>query len=475
MRAAPLEPQPEDVTLSPAHTGLVPGRRTAHRPALNERELTAGAGWVLGRNDIGTMITAAPLLYPHMWSWDAAFIAVGLAHLSVERAGTELETLFHAQWSDGMVPHIVFSDAEGYFPGPRRWGAHELSPNAPRSPRTSGISQPPVHAIALQAVLDTARRGRSSDRLYAEALVKRLWPRLYQWHRWLSTHRDPTGTGLLSIVHSWESGMDNSARWDNPYRAVHPGPTLPPFVRLDRDVVADGAQRPSDLEYKRYLWLVEEMRTVFYDADAVVRTSSFLVADVFITAVFVLASEVLAELGEQYGSPPEDVQRLRQWARRSADALVYTLDPHLGLARDRDLKTGSWLSTRTVAGFAPLLCSALATETETGLLGILDGPAWTGHPGLFAKVPPSASPRDPGFRTREYWRGPQWPVISWLFWWAFRRRGWTDRAASLREESLKLVADGTFAEYYHPFTGEALGSRHQSWTAAVALDWLQNP
>jgi hypothetical protein len=29
-----------------------------------------------------------------------------------------------------------------------------------------------------------------------------------------------------------------------------------------------------------------------------------------------------------------------------------------------------------------------------------------------------------------------------------------------------------FAEYYQPVTGAPLGSLHQSWTAAVALDWL---
>lgn len=475
MSAAPLDPGAEDRAAHAVLASLPIDPPLPARPQLGERELTAGAGWVLGRNDIGSMITAAPLLYPHMWSWDAAFIAVGLAHLSVERAGKELETLFAAQWSDGMVPHIVFSDAEGYFPGPGRWGAHELSRHAPRSPKTSGICQPPVHAIALQAVLDTARRGHHAERAYGESLARRLWPRLYQWHRWLATHRDPHDTGLLSIVHSWESGMDNSARWDLPYRAVRPGSTLPPFVRLDQDLVADGAQRPSDLEYRRYLWLVEEMRAVSYHADAVVRTSSFLVADVFVTAVFAVACDVLADLGEDIGCDQGEVESLRTWAARSSAALGETVDPESGLARDRDLRAGAWVATRSVAGFAPLLCPSLPAEDEARLVAAFDGAAWNGHPGLYAKVPPSASPRDPGFRTREYWRGPQWPVISWLFWWSFRRRGWTDRAAELREESIKLVADGTFAEYYHPFTGEALGSRHQSWTAAVALDWLQNP
>jgi hypothetical protein len=461
------EPLPPACVLSP-----IPGRL---RSVLSERELTAAAGWVLGRNDNGQMITAAPLLYPHMWSWDTGFISVGLAHLSVERSGRELETLFAAQWTDGMVPHIVFSNSGGYFPDPQRWGAHELSPHAPASPKTSGICQPPVHAIALHSVLQTARAARRSERRHAEQLVVRLWPKLFRWHEWLVTHRDPIGTGLLSIVHSWESGMDNSERWDGPYRAVRPSPDMPPFVRLDRDLVADGAQRPSDLEYQRYLWLIEQMRAVRYDADEVVRTSSFLVADVFLTAVFVAACEVLAELGEEFGQPSEQVELLRAWARRSAGSLVETVDPHYGLARDRDLRTGGWLATRTFAGFAPLLCGGLSPADEKAMLAVFDGPQWVGHPGLFARVPPSTSPRDPGFRTREYWRGPVWPVITWLFWWAFRRRGWLDRAAVLRAESLRVLADGAFSEYYHPFTGEPLGSRHQSWTAAVTLDWLANP
>jgi hypothetical protein len=54
-------------------------------------QLAASAAWTLSGNDIGTMITAAPRLYPHMWSWDTAFISIGLAHLNVARAARELE------------------------------------------------------------------------------------------------------------------------------------------------------------------------------------------------------------------------------------------------------------------------------------------------------------------------------------------------------------------------------------------------
>ncbi len=43
---------------------------------------------------------------------------------------------------------------------------------------------------------------------------------------------------------------------------------------------------------------------------------------------------------------------------------------------------------------------------------------------------------------------------------------------ALRNHGLAQLSDGRFGEYYEPFTGEPLGSDGQSWTAAVALDWL---
>jgi len=445
------------------------------RRRLGSVQLAASAAWTLGGNDIGTMITAAPRLYPHMWSWDTAFISIGLAHLNVDRATRELATLLAAQWRTGMLPHIVFSEDGGYFPGPERWGAAELNADAPDTPRTSGICQPPVHAIALRRIVDIGRAGSAADAAAADRLLTDGWPILYRWHEWLVRHRDPHATGLLSIVHGWESGMDNSPRWDAPYAGVVPGPDLPPYVRLDRDLVGSGdTERPSDAEYDRYLWLIEQMRKVRYDADAVVRTSSFLVGDVFVTALFALASEVLATLGEESDQPAWQVKQLRGWAHRSRRAVAHAYDPATGLARDRDLRTGDWLATNSIAGFAPLLCGGLDEPAETALLAKICGPDWAGHPDLFAAIPPSVSPNDPGFRPREYWRGPVWPVIAWLFGWAFEQRGWTDQAADLRAACLRLVADGTFAEYYHPLTGEPLGSKQQSWTATVVLDWLHS-
>ena len=52
------------------------------------------------------------------------------------------------------------------------------------------------------------------------------------------------------------------------------------------------------------------------------------------------------------------------------------------------------------------------------------------------------------------------------------RAGEFDRASEIRRASLDQIAEGGFAEYFEPFTGEPLGSPEQSWSAAVVLDWL---
>ncbi len=62
--------------------------------------------------------------------------------------------------------------------------------------------------------------------------------------------------------------------------------------------------------------------------------------------------------------------------------------------------------------------------------------------------------------------------MTWLFSWASPAAAGPSGPRTLRREGLRQASDGTFAEYYEPFTGEPLGSMQQSWTAAAVLDWL---
>ncbi|MCW2918367.1 MAG: hypothetical protein JWN52_6435 [Actinomycetia bacterium] len=441
---------------------------------LSRTEMAAYAAQVLRGNDRGGLTVASPHLYPHMWSWDAAFIAIGLARLSTGRALTELETLLAAQWRNGMVPHIVFTEGDAsYEPGPDRWSCRALSPDAPAGPATSGLIQPPVHGIAVRRILDAARSADAAERRDVAGRIRALWPSLLRWHRYLATQRDPDGRGLVTIYHGWESGLDNSPRWDEPYAAVVPGPTFVPFRRADLHALGDGtagaAQRPTDADYAKYQWLIEELRQARYDDARVRRTVSFRVADVFASAIFAAANEELATVGDELGLP--GVDELIGYADRFRRGVVDTADER-GFAADVDLRAGTALRTDTIAGFAPLLCGGLDSARQRSLLTTLLSAEWCGHPGFAYALPPSTSPASPAFDPMKYWRGPQWPPMTWLLIWGLERCGEQEVAHGLREAALDQLADGLFAEYYEPFTGEPLGARSQSWTAAVALDLL---
>ncbi len=391
---------------------------------LSRTEVAARAAYVLRANDTGALTVAAPRLYPHMWSWDAAFVAIGLARVSASRALTELETLFAAQWRTGLVPHIVFSPvASRYEPGPDRWASRTTSPHAPDDPATSGLIQPAVHAIAVRRIYDAVRAG-APDRQEIIARIGALWPSLLGWHRYLAEHRDPTGRGLLTIYHGWESGMDNSPRWDIPYAGVVPDPAFQPFDRSDLHALGDPSQRPTDDEYVKYQWLIEELRRARYDDELVRESHSFQVTDVFASAIFATANEELAFVGRELGLGAQD--ELLAYAERFRRGVLETTDAD-GFAADVDLRTRRVIRTRTIAGFAPLLCGGLDPHRHRRLVDLLTSPDWCGHPALAYALPPSTSPSSPDFDATRYWRGPQWPPMNLLMIWASGGFGRTGR------------------------------------------------
>ena len=126
---------------------------------MRPEDIIARAAEVLRENDMGEWTRASPTLYPHQWSWDTAFIAIGLAHLDTGRAAREILTLLEHQWKNGKIPHIVFNpDAppESYFPVP----STGLAPPIPLTPR-------PV--LPLPAACANHRYTRSRPGVYSRS------------------------------------------------------------------------------------------------------------------------------------------------------------------------------------------------------------------------------------------------------------------------------------------------------------------
>ena len=169
---------------------------------------------ILRANDRGGYTVPTARLYPFQWNWDSAFVAMGFATYDPGRAYRELEMLVRGQWADGMIPQIIFhAPSDTYFPGADVWKTSGKSPVG--GPATSGITQPPVFAMALRAVHEAAA---GSAELQTRTLP--LFDAALKSHRWWFAARDPEQTGLVSILHNWETGSDNSPAWDLAFERV---------------------------------------------------------------------------------------------------------------------------------------------------------------------------------------------------------------------------------------------------------------
>ncbi|MDQ0748319.1 hypothetical protein QF034_002550 [Streptomyces africanus] len=440
------------------------GRTVAYDPSSAASPLHVRAAAVLEAGWTGSSTVPSRGLYPHQWSWDSAFIAIGLRHLSPLRAQTELETLLAAQWADGRIPHIVFNPSvplDAYFPSPDFWRSSTAghAAGAPRTVQTSGIVQPPVHALAAWLV-HLADPGLSR----ARGFLTRVYPRLAAWHRYLLHRRDLGGGGLVSVVHPWEQGMDNSPCWDRPLSRVTPAPARS-FRRAD---LAHGSpeDRPTDLDYGRYVRLAADYRDRGY-ADG---PGDFAVEDPAFNALLIASEYALARIARELGAAASARQ---DRAERLTAALVERLwEPSAGMFLCRDVRAGELIPERGVSGLVPLLLPALPRDLTTTLVRTLSGP----HFGLggTTRLVPSYDLLGEAFDPHRYWRGPAWFNTSWLLERGLRLHGERGRADALRRGILHTAGSSDFAEYVDPYTAQACGATGFGWTAALTLDLLHD-
>lgn len=374
-------------------------------------------------NDRGRYTIPSNRLYPHQWAWDSGFAAIGWAHLDIDRASLELETLFEGQWDDGRIPHIIFhKDTPDYFPGPKDWGAGG----------SSSISNPPIWTLAAERILELGG---------AEERVKEWLPKIERSHLYLIENRDPLKWDVIATCHPWENGQDNCPAWDQPLLAVDPD-SAPPFKRVDKEKVEDASQRPTDTQYKRYMALVKAFKENGF------QMADFAVYDPFFTTLTIAAELALARMARKLNFATEAEQRAAKLQHGLASKLW---SEDLGRYRYYDARSNGYLDPFTIGSLAPVIVEAEGSEELVRQLKEDFKAAW----GL-----PTMAPSSTDFDPVCYWRGPTWININWLF------------RKAIETPTLDLVAKSGFWEYFHPETGKGLGTDRFTWTAALVLDLL---
>lgn len=407
---------------------------------------------IIDQNDLGTYTVPTHGLYPFQWNWDSCLTAIGLAHYNEERAWTEIETLFEHQWADGMVPHIVFhKEDDGYFPGPDIWATGQTVP-------TSGITQPPVAGFAVRRLYE-----RAKNKDLARDKVRHLLPKIRAWHEWFFRCRDPQATGLVAVIHPWETGRDNSIDWDDAFSRV-PTEGVLPFTRRDTQH-ANPDHRPTQEQYERYIWLVQLFRSFNWNNTLLHDNSPFRVVDPGFNAILLRSSADVAHLADEIGDTVI-AEASRTNVTSGCEALeVLWSDAH-GQYLCFDRAAATLVDSPSIGGlltaFAPISrerAAALAQRIAT----------------LSDKVNylvPSHDPADPRYDGMRYWRGPCWLIVNYLIADGLRESGLTDAANAILDNSIKLIEQSGFAEYYDPMSGEPCGGSSFTWTAAMVIEFL---
>ena len=339
--------------------------------------------------------------YPWQWLWDSCFHAVVWAELGDPRASAELVAALSDQDADGFVPHLRYP---GDGPGPHAdlWGRDH----------TSSITQPPMygHAVAELARLGVAP---SSD------LLERATAGL----RFLLERRRRSTAGLVELCHPWESGCDDSPRWDS--------------------TVADGWTPERWFEAKGALVGTIE-RSV---TGAPLHNPRFAVGSAGFSALVAWNALELCTITQD--------PRLERDARELAAAVDERWDPEAVTWLDDGVTATGSGRVRTLDALLPLLVAP-----RPGAFAQLADPSAFGAP--FG--PTGVHRAETTFTPRSYWRGSAWPQLTYLLWVAATRSGESTIASALAGSLVAGAVTSGWSEHWDPDTGAGLGARPQSWT-----------
>lgn len=373
----------------------------------------------------GNYTAPNPTTYPFLWLWDSCFHSLIWAALGEEeKCLTELSSIFESQAEDGFIPHVNYS----------------AQPNLPQSEwanlwgrtHSSSITQPPMYG---HAIAELTKMGIEIPEEIIEKAKKGLAFLFNQ-------RRRDFKTGLIYLCHPWETGIDNSPRWDDYIEGDFQGDTEGNFQVKAWDV--------QKIELLKHIELNENNSPEFNPAFPVVSIGfnalvAFNVLELEKVAECELgAIEIIQALDESFDS------ELKTW-----------VDPSL----DKSLTKGISSRVRVLDA----LLTGFVSDKNFDIIEeqVNNKKAFGGEFGLA-----TVHREESSFSQNTYWRGSVWPQMMYLFIKMFEFNGREETATILKESFLNGVLKANFSEYWGADTGEGLGACPQSWAGLIVMNQL---
>ena len=391
-------------------------------------------------------------LYPAQWNWDSAFIALGYSYFNLSFALDEIETLLKGQWKDGMVPHILFHNkSTKYFPNHTVW-------NCGNKIASSGITQPPIIVSILKEILYNNQISKTQEKK-----IRTIVKKLKKYLNWFIKFRDPKKKGLISILHPWESGYDNSSIWDEPMSRVKVEKDLK-YKRGDIKVI-NPEQRPLNKDYDRYVTIKNHLKANKYNPAKLYKLSKFNVIDVGFNAIFLRALKDLLYLLKRYNI---NTSNLMRYVKKSETQIIKLYNSKKNIFYAYDVKNKKKITVPSITNFFVLYADINNNLFNKKIIKSLKNYN-KGKKYIFSSI----KPEHKSFEEKRYWRGPIWINCNWIVYQGLKNK---DKIFSnfIKKKTIDLLNKKGFHEYYSCKNGNAMGAYNFSWSAALYLDFVLN-
>lgn len=390
------------------------------------------------------------------WLWDSCFHAMILADTEPETAKEELRSAVANQHKDGFIPHM------NYFRGDAqkvpKWAKPHFEaflktrdgmrvPEGERDtfvntywsyPDHSDITQPPVIGAAVEEVF---------RQIGDKAFVKEMLPKLKGYYNYLHDKRDPDRDNLISIIHPWESGWDNSQRWDETVG------------------VKDGER--SNIDQKK-MRIFSEYKMMGWDLDEIFKSDQFNVEPVDFNVLYAKNMESVSRLCEAVG----DKEGAKLYGSR-ADATrkaifekMWDGDKYVDFTGNDEKKS----EVKSAAMFYPMMLDGEQHGTQMVERHLMNPDEFNVSYGV-----PTTSADHEKYDPAQYWRGNVWQNVNVFVFQSLEKQ--MERtpghmptkimAEKIKDSSFELLDKFGFSEYFNPEKGDGHGVQTFGWNGMV--------
>ncbi|MDK2865558.1 MAG: hypothetical protein PWP37_1750 [Thermotogota bacterium] len=266
--------------------------------------------------------------------------------------------------------------------------------------KTTAATQPPVIGISLEQIY---KKFGNKD------LLVFFYKPLVRYERWLSHFRDVDNSGMAYCYHIWETGCDNSPVWDSVLR----GRLLDPPV--------------YDVGFNAYL---QYLRKTLLN--------------------------VALELQTQ---PIDEIRERLERANVFMNEVM--LDPEDAFYYSVIAGTTKRIKIKSINSLIPLILDF----SDNSLYKSIVESYVLSESHFFTPCPlPSVSFSEPSFESHNFWRGANWPQMTWTVIYGLKRQGFFEAASGILDRFLsKTISNNLCNEYYDSFDGSPVGLPFQGW------------